>query len=202
MDPAALFANIGALAAAISAMAGSVLLAFWRKPLPFVPIDIRSGGAFYVARLTVGLIIVFLVFGGSSYLAKYWTSVAVVAVFMTGFGFLFTYWLCAAKVYEYRPHPRAAMKRIVGGRLTAEALAINKERDKSVTSLLEECGNKPDRVFEPDSVAANKLLIMIGILITMTGGGIALGTLAAVSASSDQVWQRGSQLSAPLKSAE
>jgi hypothetical protein len=91
-----------------------------------------------------------------------------------------------AKVYAYRPHSRAALKRVVGGRLTEEATAIRAERKKTVVALLEESGDKPDLVFERSSVAANQLLIILCVLATMTGGGVALGTLAAVSAGADQ----------------
>jgi hypothetical protein len=127
-----------------------------------------------------------LVFAGSSYLARYWIWVALGAVFLAGLGFLLTYWLCMAKVYSYRPHSRAALKRVVGGRLTEEATAIRIEHKKTVVDLLEESGDKPDRVFERSSVAANQVLIILCVLGTMIGGGIALGTLAAISAAAHQ----------------
>jgi hypothetical protein len=186
MDAAAHFSSIGGLAAALAAMAGSILLAFWRRPLPFVPEDIRSAGAFQIARLAVAFVVVVLVFAGSSYLARNWVWVAFSAVLLASLGFLFTYWLCMAQVYAYRPHSRAALKRVVGGRLTPEATAIRAERKKTVVALLEESGDKPDLVFERPSVAANQVLIVLCVLATMTGGGVALGTLAAVSAAADQ----------------
>jgi hypothetical protein len=167
-------------------MAGTILLAFWRKPLPFVPEDIRTAGAFQIARLGIAFIVVVLVFAGSSYLAKNWIWVALGAVFLAGLGFLLTYWLCIANVYAYRPHPRAVTKRIVGGKLTDEATEIRARRKKTIVALLEESGDQPDLVFERSSVAANHLLIILCVLATMIGGGVALGTLAAVSAGADQ----------------
>src|SRR3954452_6826915 len=141
MDAAALFSNVGAIAAAIAAMAASILLAFWRKPLPFVPEDVRSAGAFQIARLAVSFVVVVLVFAGSSSLAANWVGVALGSVILAGLGFLLTYWLCMAKVYAYRPHPKAKVKRVVGGRLTEEAMAIRAERKKTVVNLLEESGD-------------------------------------------------------------
>jgi hypothetical protein len=186
MDAATQFPIIGATAAALAAMAGSILLAFWRRPLPFVPEDIRKAGAFQIARLAVAFVVVVLVFAGSSYLARNWIWVAFAAIFLAGFGFLLTYWICMAKVYAYRPHSRAPLKRVVGGALTEEATAIRGERKKSVVALLEESGDNPDLVFERSSVAANQVLITLCVLATMTGGGVALGTLAAVSAGGGQ----------------
>jgi hypothetical protein len=81
VDAAAQFSSIAAVAAAMAAMAGSILLAFWRRPLPFVPEDIRTAGAFQIARLGVAFIVVVLVFAGSSYLAKNWMWVALGAAF-------------------------------------------------------------------------------------------------------------------------
>jgi hypothetical protein len=182
MSAAEHFSIISATAAAIAAMAGSILLAFWRRPLPFVPDDIRRAGAFQMARLAVAFIVVVLVFAGSSILSRNWVWVAFAAVLLAGLGFLLTYWLCMAKVYAYRPHSRAPFKRVVGGRLTEEALAIKAKRNKTVVALLEESGDTPDLVFERSSVAANQVLIMVCVLATMVGGGVALGTLAAVSA--------------------
>ena len=180
------FSIIGATAAALAAMAGSILFAFWRRPLPFVPEDIRRAGAFQMARLAVAFIVVVLVFAGSSYLARNWVWVAFGAVLLASLGFLFTYWLCMAKVYTYRPHPKASIKRVVGGSLTDEAKAIRAERQKTIVALLEESGDNPDLVFERSSVAANQVLIILCVLATMTGGGAALGTLAAVSVAAGQ----------------
>jgi hypothetical protein len=182
MSAAEHFSIISATAAALAAMAGSILLAFWRRPLPFVPEDIRGAGAFQIARLAVAFIVVVLVFAGSSFLSRNWVWVALAAVFLAALGFLLTYWLCMANVYAYRPHSRAALKRVVGGRLNEEAIAIKAERKKTVVALLEESGDKPDLVFERSSVAANQVLIMVCVLTTMIGGGVALATLAAVSA--------------------
>jgi hypothetical protein len=176
------FSTIAALAAAIIAMAGSILLAFWRRPLPFVPEDIRNAGAFQIARIAVSLVVVVLVYAGAPYLAAKWVWVALGSVILASLGFLLTYWLCMAKVYAYRPHSKAAVKRVVGGTLTKEAMAIKAERNKTVVDLLAESGDNPDLVFEKSSVAANQVLIMICVLATMIGGGVALGTLAAVSA--------------------
>ena len=153
------------------------------RPLPFVPEDIRSAGASKIARLAVAFVVVVLVFAGSSYLARNWVWVAFGSIFIAGLGFLLTYWLCMAKVYVYRPHSRAALKRVVGGRLTDEAKAIRAQRNKTVVALLEESGDQPDDlVFERSSVAANQFFIVLCLLATMTGGGVGLGTLAAVSA--------------------
>jgi hypothetical protein len=186
MDIAALFSSVGAMAAAIAAMAGSILLAFWRRPLPFVPEDVRRAGAFQIARLAVGFVVVVLVFAGSRYLAENWVWFALGSVILAGLGFLLTYWLCMANVYVYRPHTKAALKRVVGGKLTEEAAAIKTKRKKTVVNLLEESGDNPDRVFERASVAVNQLLIILSVLVTMTGGGVALGTLAAISAIADK----------------
>ena len=182
MEVASQFSTIGALAGALAAMAGSILLAFWRRPLPFVPEDIRKAGAFQIARLVVALVVVVLVFAGSSHLAMNWVWIAFSATFLASAGFLLTYWLCIAKVYAYRSHSRAALKHIVGGRLTDEASAIRTERKKTVVALLEESGDQPDLVFDRASVALNQVLIVICVLATMIGGGVALGTLAVVSA--------------------
>ena len=84
MDAAQQFSVIGGMAAAIAAMASSILLAFWRRPLPFVPDEIRSAGAFQISRLAVGLVVVALVFAGSSYLARNWAWVALVPAFLCG----------------------------------------------------------------------------------------------------------------------
>lgn len=91
-----------------------------------------------------------------------------------------------AKVYAYRPNTKAALKRVVGGKLTEEAAAIKAERKKTVVNLLEESGDNPELVFEKASVAVNQLVIILGVLLTMTGGGVALGTLAAISATADK----------------
>jgi len=151
-------------------MAASILLAFWRKPLPFVPEDVRRAGAFQIARLAVGFIVVVLVFAGSSYLAQNWIWVAFGAVILASVSFLLTFWLCMSTVYTYRPHPRAKPKRIVGGKLTKEATEIRTERKKSIVDLLEESGDQPDRVFERSSVAGNQALIILCVLTTMVGG--------------------------------
>jgi hypothetical protein len=182
VDIAALFTNVGALAGAIAAMAASILLAFWHRPLPFVPEDIRRAGGFQIARLVVACVVVILVFSGSSYLAKNWMWIAFGAVCVAGIGFLFTFWLCMSKVYAYRPHPKAARKRVVGGTLTDEAKTIRTQRKKTIVALLEESGDQPDLVFERSSVAFNQVLIVLCVLTTMTGGGVGLGTLAVVSA--------------------
>jgi hypothetical protein len=186
MGVAEQFSNIAAIAGAIGAMAASILLAFWRKPLPFVPEDVRRAGAFQIARLAVGFIVVVLVFAGSSYLAQNWIWVALGAVIVASLSFLLTFWLCMSTVYTYRPHPRARPKRIVGGKLTVEAAAIRTERNKSIVDLLEESGDQPDRVFKRSSVAGNQALIILCVLMTMLGGGVALGTLSTVSATANQ----------------
>jgi hypothetical protein len=193
MDATAEFSRIAGLAAAIAAMAGSILLAFWRRPLPFVPEDVRRAGAFQIARLAVGFMVVVLVFAGSPYLTQNWISVALGSVMLAALGFLLTYWLCMTRVYAYRPHSRAAIKRVVGGVLTEEAAAIKAKRKKTVETLLEESGDHPDLVFEKSSVAVNQLLIIVGVLATMTGGGVALGTLAAVSAAAGAAGPEQSQ---------
>lgn len=86
MDVAARFSSVGELAAAIAAMAGSILLAFWRRPLPFVPEDVRRAGAFQIARLAVSFVVVVLVFAGSRYLAENWVWFALGSVILAGLG--------------------------------------------------------------------------------------------------------------------
>jgi hypothetical protein len=188
------FSLIGATAAAIAAMAGSILLSFWRKPLPFVPEDVRAAGAFQIARLAVAFVVVLLAFGGSPYLAAQWESVVLGAILLAALGFFCCYWLCLLNVYTYRPHPRAAIRRIVGGRLTEEATAIRVERKQTIISLLEQSGDQPDLVFQRSSVAANQIMIVLCVLATMMGGGIALGTLAAFAATAAVQPNSGSSL--------
>lgn len=182
MEPASQFSAIAAMAGAIAAMATSVLLSFWRKPLPFVPDDIRKAGPFQVARLATALVVVVLLFAKSVLITEHWALFALTAVAATIAGFLLTFWLCSAHVFAYRPTPKAAFKTVVGGKLTDEADRIRAKRSKSVVALLEESGDQPDLVFDRASVAGYRLLIMLGVLITMVGGGVAMGTLAQVAA--------------------